>query len=100
MFQGALKGQAFQYRKNNAGTTSGGNGDSVATLPRWIRIKRQGDVVTGFFSNDGTTWTQSGTVTLGALPSSVLIGVAYTSHVDGTIGSASVDNVVVTGGVQ
>ena len=100
MFQGALKGQAFQYRKNNAGTSSGGNGDSVATLPRWIRIKRQGDVVTGFFSNDGTTWTQSGTVTLGALPSSVLIGVAYTSHVDGTIGSASVDNVVVTGGVQ
>jgi hypothetical protein len=97
MFQGALKGAAFQYRKNNAGTTAGDNGDSVTTLPRWIRIKRQGDVVTGFFSNDGTTWTQSGTVTLGALPSSVLIGVAYTSHVDGTIGSASVDNVTLIG---
>jgi hypothetical protein len=43
------------------------------------------------------TWTQRGVRTLTGLPSSVLIGVAYTSHVDGTIGGASLDNVVLTG---
>ena len=42
-------------------------------------------------------WTQRGTVTLTGLPTSVLIGVAYTSHVDGTIGSATLDNISVTG---
>ena len=46
------------------------------------------------------TWTQRGAMTLTGLPASVLIGVAYTSHVDGTIGSASLDNVAMTGGVQ
>jgi hypothetical protein len=56
--------------------------------------------VIGYFSSDGVTWTQRGTATLTGLPASVLIGVAYTSHIDGTIGSASLDNLALIGGVQ
>jgi chitodextrinase len=100
MYIGAGKGASFQYRVNNAGTSAGDNGDTVLTIPRWIRVQRQGDTIIGWFSSDGVTWTQRGAMTLNGLPSSVLIGVAYTSHVDGTIGSASLDNVSVGGGVQ
>jgi Glucose/sorbosone dehydrogenases len=96
MFLGAGKGASFQYRTNNGGTSAGDNGDNVLTIPRWIRVERAGSIVRGFFSADGVTWTQRGTVTLTSLPTSVLIGVAYTSHVDGTIGSATVDNVSIT----
>ena len=85
---------------NNGGSSGGDNGDSITTIPRWIRIQRQGNTLVGFISSDGVTWTQRGAMTLTGLPASVLIGVAYTSHVDGTIGSASLDNVAMTGGVQ
>jgi YVTN family beta-propeller protein len=95
MYLGAGKGASFQYRMTNGGTTAGDNGDLVTTIPRWIRIQRQGAIVTGFFSPDGVTWTQRGTVTLTGLPTSVLIGVAYTSHADGTIGNATLDNVTI-----
>jgi YVTN family beta-propeller protein len=97
MFLGAGKGASFQYRVNNGGTSAGDNGDTILTIPRWIRVQRQGNVVRGFFSADGVNWTQRGSITLTGLPTSVLIGVAYTSHVDGTIGSASLDNVALTG---
>jgi fibronectin type 3 domain-containing protein len=96
MYMSAGKGASFQYRVNNGGTSAGDNGDGVLTIPRWIRVQRQGNVVRGFFSADGVTWTQRGTVTLTGLPTSVLIGVAYTSHVDGSIGSATLDNVTLT----
>jgi YVTN family beta-propeller protein len=96
IYIGAGKGASFQYRVNNGGSSAGDNGDGVLTIPRWIRIQRQGNVVIGFFSPDGVTWTQRGTVTLTGLPTSVLIGVAYTSHADGTIGSATLDNVSIT----
>ncbi|HEY7640190.1 MAG TPA: FG-GAP-like repeat-containing protein, partial [Steroidobacteraceae bacterium] len=97
MFLGSGKGASFQYRQNNGGASAGDNGDNVLTIPRWIRIERAGTVVRGFFSADGVTWTQRGTITLTGLPTSVLIGVAYTSHVDGSVGNAALDNVSVTG---
>ena len=100
IYLGAGKGSSFQYRVNNGGSSGGDNGDLVTTIPRWIRIQRQGNTLVGFISSDGVTWTQRGAMTLAGLPASVLIGVAYTSHVDGTIGSASLDNVAMTGGVQ
>jgi hypothetical protein len=100
IYIGAGKGSSFQYRVNNGGASGGDNGDNITTIPRWIRIKREGSTIVGFVSSDGVTWTQRGAMTLSGLPASVLIGVAYTSHADGTIGSASIDNVALTGGVQ
>jgi chitodextrinase len=98
IYIGAGKGSSFQYRVNNGGSSNGDSGDLITTIPRWIRIKREGSTIVGFVSSDGVTWTQRGAMTLTGLPASVLIGVAYTSHVDGTIGSASLDNVALTGG--
>ena len=42
--------------------------------PRWLRLTRAGDVITGYDSADGTHWVKAGTVTLPGLPSTVQAG--------------------------
>lgn len=47
--------------------------------PRWLRLTRSGDTLTGYESGDGRTWTEVGTVTLPGLPETVEIGMFATS---------------------
>ena len=42
--------------------------------PRWLRLTRSGDTITGYDSADGTHWSQVGTVHLAGLPSTVQAG--------------------------
>jgi len=42
--------------------------------PRWLRLVRAGDTVTGYDSADGTRWERVGSATLGGLPSAVQAG--------------------------
>jgi ABC-type transport system involved in multi-copper enzyme maturation permease subunit len=45
-----------------------------ASAPRWLRLDRDGDSVTGYDSADGTHWTLVSTVTLPGLTATVLAG--------------------------
>jgi ABC-type transport system involved in multi-copper enzyme maturation permease subunit len=45
-----------------------------AASPRWLRLIRSGDTITGYDSADGTHWTLVGTVHLAGLPSTVQAG--------------------------
>ncbi|MEV7806235.1 hypothetical protein AB0O28_25145 [Microbispora sp. NPDC088329] len=47
--------------------------------PQWLRLTRSGDTVTGYESDDGTTWTEVGTVTLTGLPETAEVGLFATS---------------------
>jgi hypothetical protein len=49
-------------------------GTPSAASPRWLRLTRSGDTVTGYDSADGTHWTEIGTATLAGLPSTVQAG--------------------------
>jgi len=49
-------------------------GKASAASPRWLRLTRSGDVITGYDSADGAHWTRVGTVTLTGLPSTVQAG--------------------------
>jgi ABC-type transport system involved in multi-copper enzyme maturation permease subunit len=42
--------------------------------PRWLRLTRSGDVITGYDSADGANWAQVGTATLSGLPPTVQVG--------------------------
>ena len=42
--------------------------------PRWLRLTRSGDVITGYDSADGTHWSRVGAVTLAGLPSTAQVG--------------------------
>jgi ABC-type transport system involved in multi-copper enzyme maturation permease subunit len=59
---------------NYTGDTAGLVGSVGPANPRWLRLTRSGDVITGYDSADGTHWTQVGTVTLPGLPSVALAG--------------------------
>ena len=68
--------------------TSGGAG----AAPHWVRLTRVGNVLTGYRSTDGITWTTVGSETI-AMAATTYIGLAVTSHLDGTINSSTFDNV-------
>ena len=49
-------------------------GKVSAASPRWLRLSRDGDTITGYDSADGAHWTRVGTVTLTGLPSTTQAG--------------------------
>jgi ABC-type transport system involved in multi-copper enzyme maturation permease subunit len=54
-------------------------GNVTAAQPRWLRLTRSGDTITGYDSADGRRWTQVGTAHLTGLPKTVQIGMFATS---------------------
>jgi ABC-type transport system involved in multi-copper enzyme maturation permease subunit len=76
--------------------------------PRWLRLTRAGDVITGYDSADGSHWTEIGTARLTGLRRAVQIGLFVTSPeyfpAGATVGTSSVatahfDQVSVRGGL-
>ena len=90
----AAKGVPFQRRPVD-GDASVSTSGSQSTAPRWVKLVRAGNLITGYESPDGVSWTTVGsdTFTMGA---TVLVGLGVSSHVTGTNASATFDNVTVT----
>ena len=65
-------GVRFQY--NYTGDIAGLPGKVSGTAPRWLRLTRTGDTITGYESANGATWTSLGSVTLAGLPRTVPVG--------------------------
>jgi ABC-type transport system involved in multi-copper enzyme maturation permease subunit len=84
-------GNGVRMQWNYTGDTAGLPGAVAAASPRWLRLTRDGDKVTGYDSADGTHWTQVGAVTLSGLPSTVQAGLFATSPNNVTY-SASLGN--------
>jgi ABC-type transport system involved in multi-copper enzyme maturation permease subunit len=53
---------------------AGLTGKVTAASPRWLRLTRSGDTITGYDSADGAHWTRVGTVTLAGLPATAQAG--------------------------
>jgi ABC-type transport system involved in multi-copper enzyme maturation permease subunit len=56
------------------GKGAGEAGGVSASAPRWLRLARDGDTITGYDSADGTHWTRAGTAILPGLTSTVQAG--------------------------
>ena len=56
------------------GKGAGEAGAVSASPPRWLRLARDGDTISGYDSADGTHWTLAGTATLPGLTSTVQAG--------------------------
>jgi ABC-type transport system involved in multi-copper enzyme maturation permease subunit len=83
--QGTRQGSAYaammvtgrhgtRMQDNFTGDTAGLPGRVSAVHPRWLRLARSGDTITGFDSADGTRWTRVGSVRLAGLPATVQAG--------------------------
>ncbi len=64
------------------GDTAGLPGAVSAASPRWLRLTRSGDTITGYDSADGLHWTQVGAVHLAGLPTTVQAGLFTASPYD------------------
>jgi ABC-type transport system involved in multi-copper enzyme maturation permease subunit len=65
----------YDYTQDIAGP----RGRPTPASPRWLRLTRAGDVITGYASTDGTHWTEVGAATLPVLPATVQVGLFATS---------------------
>lgn len=84
-------GTAFQRRTWVGGMSDHTAGSSVQA-PYWVKLIRAGTTFVGYESADGQSWTQVGSDTI-SMDDDVYIGLAVTSHHDGTLCTAEIDNV-------
>jgi len=61
---------------------------SAGSSPRWLRLTRSGDTITGADSVDGRQWHTVGTATLTGLPDTAQVGLFATSPGDLTVDGA------------
>jgi ABC-type transport system involved in multi-copper enzyme maturation permease subunit len=66
---------------NYTGDAPGLPGALSAASPRWLRLTRDGDTITGYDSADGTSWSVVGVVRLAGLPSTVRAGLFTASPI-------------------
>jgi regulation of enolase protein 1 (concanavalin A-like superfamily) len=93
MFVSAGKGLAFQWRGSASGTSNSTSGP-FATAPYWVRMSRAGNTFTADVSTDGTNWTTVGSQTI-AMNATIQVGLAVTSHLDGSVSTATFDSVAI-----
>ncbi len=104
--------RAFQNRpfSNSAACRSAHSNVEAISLPFWVKLQRQGNRLTGYYSQDGVNWIrQPDTEYTGSdaspnpqtisMPARVYVGLALTSHVSGRAATAMFSGVKITGSV-
>ena len=91
MLGSASKGMAYQRRPvaNDVSTSTPG---SLSAAPRWVKLQRNGDLISAYESADGVNWTLVGTDTI-PMGTTVLVGLAVTSHTTGAPATCTFDNI-------
>jgi fibronectin type 3 domain-containing protein/regulation of enolase protein 1 (concanavalin A-like superfamily) len=70
----------FKWR-TGVGTVNNVDAVGTTTYPNvWVRLVRVGNLFTGYYSTNGTTWTVASSITL-ALPSTIDLGLAVASNI-------------------
>jgi hypothetical protein len=98
MYIGADGSASFVYRAaaGAAAVTIPASTGPGAGVPVWVRLAREGNIVTGYWSTDGLTWIQQGSADV-ALPLTGLIGLSAASGDEATLATARFASVSTTG---
>lgn len=83
-------GHGVRMQYDYTGDIAGPAGTVSAASPRWLRLARSGDTLTGYESADGTHWTTVGTARLAGLPATVQAGMLAASPGSGQSVSQSI----------
>jgi ABC-2 family transporter protein len=75
----ATPGHGVRMQYDFTRDTAGLPGAVSVSSPRWLRLVRSGDTVTGYDSADGSRWSMIGSATLAGLASSVQAGLFVAS---------------------
>lgn len=78
-------GHGVRFQHDYRHDVAGSSGNVTDQSPRWLRLTRDGDTVTGAESNDGKSWHTVAAVRLDGLPATAQIGLFATSPGDLTL---------------
>ena len=92
-------GHGVRMQYDYTGDIAGPAGPVPAASPRWLRLTRSGDTLTGYESADGTHWTTVGTAHLAGLPATVQAGMFAAAPGSSQITTQSVSGSSEHGGV-
>ena len=87
----------FGYRTSAGGNMTIVGGNDYTIVPAWFRIKRSGNVFTGYESSDGAAWFAVDSVTA-PISDTFYIGMAASSGSTTALDSSVFDNLTITGG--
>jgi hypothetical protein len=87
-------GYRFLRRSTTAGGTSTTKSGTGVFPNQWVRLVRSGNVLTGYKSSDGKTWSQVGSCTI-AMASNIYVGLATCSGNTTKLSTGKLANVVV-----
>jgi polygalacturonase len=87
----------FEYRTTASGTMLASAPVSVPVGSAYVEIVRSGSNFSGYYSTNGTSFTQIGsTVAISAIPSTANIGLAMTDNDNGAVSAAVFNHVSLT----
>lgn len=72
-------GVQFIWRNSTGGSAVATTAVGVS-FPIWLKVTRSGNSFSGYYSSDGSTWTQMGSSQTISMASATQIGLAVTSH--------------------
>jgi regulation of enolase protein 1 (concanavalin A-like superfamily) len=89
IFVSPSKGIAYQRRITQSGTSQSTAGPAL-TAPVWLRMTRQGGIITALYRKNATdAWTVLGRQNIAAFATAALdVGLAVSSHADGSLATA------------
>ena len=87
-------GLTQQHRPKAAAPTNAVKAPGAA--PQWLKLVRRGDLLTGFSSADGQTWTQIAAQKLEQLPAGIYVGLAVSAHSASAATTVKIDHVTAT----
>ena len=85
-------GVAFQRRLHIGDQQTLHTGIGGVNTPQYLRIVKDGNIYTGYYSADGLSWNLIGSDTL-SMGDKVYVGLAVTAHNDGALCTVNFDNV-------
>ena len=94
LFATGSSGWAFQGRLSDAGPSYSSSA-AAGPAPGWVRLVREGALMSAYYSTDGSNWTFVDTETV-QMPSTIYVGLAVTSHDSSVTSTAGFSNVVVS----
>jgi RHS repeat-associated protein len=87
-----------QLRWRNSDGTPHHTDASTTTMPMWVKVVYSSGVATGYYSTNGTAWTQVGSSESVSLPSTYLAGLAVGAHNDALIAMGTFTTVQISTG--
>lgn len=80
LFANPGQGAGFEYRAADGAEAAAVGNQPTATIPRWLKLVREGDLFRGYHSADGTTWSQIGSGQAIEMNPTVHVGLAVTAN--------------------